>query len=871
MRRPILILLLCLPALALAEVMPLLYDHYQWNGHAPYYNNCPMGSTRPCLTGCVATAFSEIMAYWQYPVNGIGTHTYWWDGDQGHGIAACSLSATYTDPYDWANMLKMYSRYSYDSVADINIANPAQKAAVAELCYEIGVAMELDYGQDVTWGDTATWDSVAIKALPSHFGYTNNIRVVNRMGRTRAAWWDTLTTELNLGNPILYKIWHHLEVCDGWRIVGSDSQIHIIYGTTNATYNDWYKVDALRNSLTPDSETVLIGIRPSTLVSVTAPNGGETLAVATNYTIRWNQANYGGNVRIELNRSYPSGLWELLTQSTPNDGEWSWRPSLAAASARIRIMMAAQHFLCDSSDASFSILLGDNKKYVPFDTTLYPTADALITRTNGLRETNYGVKDELMVGKSSDTSMSFLYYPMSFMADCTVVISTGTLNLHTKSGNYWNTSVSAYKNSSDFFEGGENGVVDSAGACWSWRGWSKNSALSVTGAAIDRGHNLWTRPMRSYGPYGTTITTASNLPVALGGLAPLIQSLVDDPTNNYGIVIAQIAPTSGYYSSFNSRESGTPAYRPSLRITGSYVVDLPDYLKSVFFDTVLVADHDTWLCQFTATGYDSTYNYGISDTIVAGTTTGKSLYALFHFNFGWLPHSTDSVVTVTSSLCSLYVGSKYGTSPPVSLYETNHDYFEGTKKAAAADSMSSCWKWAGWSKSDCLSVCGQTIPVAQMAWSNPKIGTTAYDTVTFTTVPMWGVFDNIVPLVQKLIDVGSDSAFGIAVTGSSEKYVWIRSREFTTATLHPRLRVTGYYCVPIPAPLPQLILVAQVEDSCIRLHWTNMGAPAYEIYVASSVSGPYTLMQTATDTFLTVTTVDTAAVQCFYQVRAASE
>jgi hypothetical protein len=51
------------------------------------------------------------------------------------------------------------------------------------------------------------------------------------------------------------------------------------------------------------------------------PNGGELWSVLRNDTVRWLAEGVTGSIRIELNRDYPGGDWEMLSASTPNDGE----------------------------------------------------------------------------------------------------------------------------------------------------------------------------------------------------------------------------------------------------------------------------------------------------------------------------------------------------------------------------------------------------------------------------------------------------------------------------------------------------------------------------------------------------------------------
>lgn len=54
----------------MSSVSPLLTT--TWD-QSPYYNDsCPGGS----VTGCVATAMAQIMKYWSYPAQGVGSSSY---------------------------------------------------------------------------------------------------------------------------------------------------------------------------------------------------------------------------------------------------------------------------------------------------------------------------------------------------------------------------------------------------------------------------------------------------------------------------------------------------------------------------------------------------------------------------------------------------------------------------------------------------------------------------------------------------------------------------------------------------------------------------------------------------------------------------
>ena len=53
-------------------VTPLLKT--TWNQWEPYNGKCPIKSGELCPTGCVATAMSQILYYYHYPLQGTGSH-----------------------------------------------------------------------------------------------------------------------------------------------------------------------------------------------------------------------------------------------------------------------------------------------------------------------------------------------------------------------------------------------------------------------------------------------------------------------------------------------------------------------------------------------------------------------------------------------------------------------------------------------------------------------------------------------------------------------------------------------------------------------------------------------------------------------------
>lgn len=185
------------------EVKPLLSCN--WNQSAPYNNNCPIysGSTR-CVTGCVATATAQIMYYHKWPLKGTGSHSYT-SSSQGYNLSANFGNST----YDWANMVDNYGS-SNTSV---------QNAAVARLMSDVGISVDMDYGQSsgAVSADVAT-------ALPTYFGYDKSIVYLDRDAYGIETWEAMIRNEHNAGRPVFYKgrsdEGGHAFVCDGYDTEG---------------------------------------------------------------------------------------------------------------------------------------------------------------------------------------------------------------------------------------------------------------------------------------------------------------------------------------------------------------------------------------------------------------------------------------------------------------------------------------------------------------------------------------------------------------------------------------------------------------------------------------------------------------------------
>ncbi len=212
----------------------LLSSH--WHQCSPYNNRCPDRDCATCkgraLVGCIATAAAQIMYHWCWPP--------WGNGDP------------YDDYYDWDNMRDVVTTESPD----------VEQAAVAELCREIGIAVDMDYGCREDGGSGAFLSDME-GAYKDHFRYPY-VDKVKRGDYTATTWFNLMKDEFNANRPVQYVVDHHSIVGDGWQEIGALRQYHMNYGW-GGDKDGWYTLDALYypDPGEVDDEEMLIDIKPN--------------------------------------------------------------------------------------------------------------------------------------------------------------------------------------------------------------------------------------------------------------------------------------------------------------------------------------------------------------------------------------------------------------------------------------------------------------------------------------------------------------------------------------------------------------------------------------------------------------------------------
>ena len=324
----------------------------KWNqSPAPYNSMCPDDPQSPnsgyhAYVGCVATAMSQIMKYWNHPTQGQGTHSY---NHPKYGYQSANYGAT---TYDWDNMLNTYGSNNY---------TPEQGEAVATLCYHCGVSVNMDYGGDIEEGSGASTESVP-SAISSYFRYTNAASVLNKSNVT--VWMNTLKEAFDMGWPMYYAgvesgaPYGHAFICDGyddndyfhfnWGWGGSGDNWFLIdeidYNSQNKIVTNFVPVDVYNSTakaptnlnVTPESPTALSAqvswINPSQALNNSALASIDQIVVCRNGEVIFTQANVAPGASMTITDSnvprYDNFIYTVYAICNGSHGKLAYSSSI---------------------------------------------------------------------------------------------------------------------------------------------------------------------------------------------------------------------------------------------------------------------------------------------------------------------------------------------------------------------------------------------------------------------------------------------------------------------------------------------------------------------------------------------------------------
>lgn len=221
-----------------SAVAPLITT--KWGQDAPYNSKIPIIAP----TGCVATSMAQVMNYYKWPIKGISSLSYKYNGK--------TYSANFANTsYDWANMLNEYS-----STSD---TTSISSKAIATLMYHCGVSVKMQYDQN----ESGTYNTDITNALIQYFGYDKNIKYVayDTTKYTPSQWKYRIKLEINDKRPVIIggedETEGHSYIADGY---DKYNFIHLNWGW-DGMYNGYYEIDPIDASTYFKPTSMIIGIK----------------------------------------------------------------------------------------------------------------------------------------------------------------------------------------------------------------------------------------------------------------------------------------------------------------------------------------------------------------------------------------------------------------------------------------------------------------------------------------------------------------------------------------------------------------------------------------------------------------------------------
>ena len=169
----------------------------RWNQGDPYNQQCPIyfdsnGNAGQSVTGCVATAMAQVMAYHRYPdrtIAEIPAHSNRYPTPDSTRTVSLEPIASGT-VIDWENMSDVYDSRSTE----------AQKNAVSQLMLLCGQSVKMGYG-----ATSGALSEALVPALIKYFGYDEDLHIIYRSAYSISDWNTTMYNELVNNRPVCYS------------------------------------------------------------------------------------------------------------------------------------------------------------------------------------------------------------------------------------------------------------------------------------------------------------------------------------------------------------------------------------------------------------------------------------------------------------------------------------------------------------------------------------------------------------------------------------------------------------------------------------------------------------------------------------------
>ena len=223
----------------------------EWGQGSNYYgrqvfnSKCPMDGEKYSVTGCVATAVSEVLVTLS-GLYAMPTHPLVDQVEPYSASSASRIPATWdgnpyvftNEPYDWDNLRKLVNKAAiWDA---INAGNITLLDNMDKLLADIGAMMHASYSSSGTGAVTGYTPDTMIRYMginkAAHFEYASSY--------SRYQWEQKLKDELDQ-RPIIYRgtadVGGHAFVFDGYGTFQNEDVFHVNFGWTGSCNGYYYE------------------------------------------------------------------------------------------------------------------------------------------------------------------------------------------------------------------------------------------------------------------------------------------------------------------------------------------------------------------------------------------------------------------------------------------------------------------------------------------------------------------------------------------------------------------------------------------------------------------------------------------------------
>ena len=225
-----------------------------WNQYPVYNSMCPIynypgyGQVQ-AVTGCVATATAQILRFWEWPVQGTGSHSY----------HAYSMDNTPVDlGYLTANFGNTIYLYDLMPTSISSSTNSLMREQVARLSSHCGIAVDMSYSVN----GSGAYSEDLPDAFRNYFNYScDGMRYLSQYSVSE--WRNMLRAELDLGHPMSYSgsssEGGHAFICDGY---DDNNYFHFNFGW-GGSGNGYFTVSGTGVHEYSNHQDAIFGIVPN--------------------------------------------------------------------------------------------------------------------------------------------------------------------------------------------------------------------------------------------------------------------------------------------------------------------------------------------------------------------------------------------------------------------------------------------------------------------------------------------------------------------------------------------------------------------------------------------------------------------------------